>query len=553
MKIIAFDTEDNSKGKCFLYDFYDPEIHEHYTFKTQDDALDFVFTKTGYTFWACNLEYDLNNLFRDIHGLLHYCYAGSRLLSAELKEDKIKFYDTLNHWPMSVKKMGDRINLPKLEMKHTGSTRVSKKMIEYCRRDTEITGKFVRAMSQIYHKENIELKMTIASSTLAHFEENYLYKIEHNFTQEQIDFFHRGYYGGRTEIFHNKPVTGKIWYHDINSLYPSVMKDNLYPKLEGFYETTNPNLDLSGMAYVDVEAPTTLSIPYLPFKHEGKLVFPLGRFQSVYTYFELREAQNLGYKIHRVFRAIEFDQDFDPFSRFVAETYEKRRVAQSSKDELMQITFKNLLNYSYGKYAQKNESTKLIPLKDTTLKGGDVILGDLIFRKEKIKYPRYANCVWACYVTAYARHKLFKALTQVEKEGALLLYCDTDSVIYENPTSLIRDSKELGEFKTENNGEPFRYAHFKLPKLYVLKTLANSTTYKTKGVPSQHAEEYFTTERIKYKKPNKLRETLRRNLSPKRTNKLIPNFWETRQKEITGKYNKRIVLKNGSTKPLIMK
>ncbi len=77
--------------------------------------------------------------------------------------------------------------------------------------------------------------------------------------------------------------------------------------------------------------------------------------------------------------------------------------------------------------------------------------------------------------------------------------------------------------------------------------------YRAKGVPQRHAEEFFNTNKAKYERPNKLREVLRRNLSPKRTFKLIPNYWETHEKEIRSQYTKRTVLNSGETIPLIMK
>jgi len=133
----AFDTEDNSRGRAFLFNFYDLASERHYSFSDQLSALDFVCETPRRVYWACNLEYDLNNLFRGHYGMLHFIYAGSRLIVAELPGDRIKFLDTMNHWPMSVKKMGVYIGLPKLEMQHRGFTPRSaelKKAIRLCER-----------------------------------------------------------------------------------------------------------------------------------------------------------------------------------------------------------------------------------------------------------------------------------------------------------------------------------------------------------------------------------------------------------------------------------
>lgn len=116
----AFDTEDDSKGRPFLFNFYDVENGQHHTFTDQVEAMDLACSRPYARFWAVNLEYDIQNLFRDHMGLLKHCWAGSTLIFSELPEDRILFLNTMNHWNLSVKKMGLRIGLEKLEMKHGG-------------------------------------------------------------------------------------------------------------------------------------------------------------------------------------------------------------------------------------------------------------------------------------------------------------------------------------------------------------------------------------------------------------------------------------------------
>jgi len=446
----------------------------------------------------------------------------------------------------------------------------TEKLLHYCRRDTEIVGKFVKRMLEKYEEIGCEPKTTIAATTLNYFESHFYKKVTHGFSEEQIDFFHRGYYGGRTEIFHNAPIRGPIFYHDLNSLYPYCMKTGEFPVLETFYETTEPDLRLTGMADVEIEAPQDLSIPYLSCKSEGKLIFPLGKWRGVYTFFELKEAQELGYRIRRVYRAIEFPYSFNPFREFIEAIYAKRLQAQAENDELMSLVFKAFGNFAYGKYAQGNETVELVPLKQLKeIPDGSVIYDEnLVLVKRKKKYPRYANCVWACYVTAFARHRLYySGFEVVRSRGGDPIYCDTDSVFYRASDLCLGHSTDLGEFKLEG---VYSEAHFKLPKLYYLipytrrskwgqkfeeitsKKLPKTTTYKSKGVPKSASKRFFKKNKARFRRPNKLKETLRRNIAKKRKRLLIPNFWEIREKEISGKYTKRRVLRNGSTLPLIL-
>lgn len=545
----AFDTEDNSKGKAFLFNFYDVTNEKHHTFKSQAKALDFVCNLKKCTLWACNLEYDIINLFRDFYGLLHYSYAGSRLISCELKDDKILFLNTFNHWPMSVKKMGERINLPKFEMEHKGESKVTKQVVEYCRRDTEIVGRFVQTMYGTYESIGCRVKSTVASTTLDFFEKSFYPRVTHPFQRDEIDWFHSGYYGGRTEIFFNRPVTGKIHYSDVNSLYPYCLKKYEFPELYDSYEPKTPDFKTAGISELSLYCPQSMDIPYLPNRTTGKLLFPTGYIHGVYTHFEINEAIKLGYRVEHVDRTTQFTGVCRPFTEYVDTIYKKRLEAQESKDDLMQMSYKSLMNNLYGKFAQKNEITSLVPLSHRNMPlPGDVIFGDLVLRKTLGEYPRHANCVWSMYTTAFARHLLYRALIRVTKAGGLLLYCDTDSVVYESSKPILEDSRKLGKFKLEGL---YQYAHFKLPKLYCLRG-SNVEIYKSKGVPQIAAKEYFNAGRAQYRKPIKLRESLRRNLSPKRKHKLVANYWISTDKEISGKYDKRVVLNTGHTKPIYL-
>ena len=557
LNIWAFDTEDNGRGKPYLYNFYSVKFDRHYTFTEQTEALDFVCCLSNVDIWCCNLEYDVNNLFRDHYALCIYSYADSRLLSCKLdKGFNVKFYDTMNHWHMSVKDMGERIKLPKLEMKHTASVKVTKKKIEYCRRDTEIVARFVTSMDETYDSIGAKLKMTIGSTTMDLFERIYYKRMKNPFTMDQIDFFHSGYYGGRTEIFYTKPVKGPIFYHDVNSLYPYCLRNFDYPSLDVFYNTLKPKWELFGMADVAIVAPKGLNIPYLPARHDNKLTFPLGSWRGVYTYFEVREAKKLGYTVKKVYRAVEFPGTCAPFVEFVDDIYKARMKAKSKKDEMLTLSYKLLMNNLYGKFAQRNEVTKMLPLDGYDLKTGDVIFADLVLTKTKEEYTRYANCIWACYCTAYARHTLYQGLSSVQATpNAILLYCDTDSILYRtNGRQLFPDSGTLGQFKTETcpvcKKHYFDYAHFKQPKLYTLCCDCGKKSYKAKGVPSRVAKDFFKTGKASFRRPHKLRETLRRNLSPKNKRKLIPNFWDMHEKEMTTLYTKRKTCKNGTTKPI---
>lgn len=536
---MALDTEDDSRGNVYCINFYDGK--KHHTFMTQESALEWLTEQKGHIeIWCVNLGYDLNNLFKNYLEKLEIIYVGTRIISSRIVGAQVYFRDTLNHWKLSVAEIGKRLGIYKIRTR-------SFKNVEYCQRDTLITYKFVMEMKEKYEAIGCTLKATIGSTALEYYYNKFGDRPSQSeiLSTKEIEFIKKGYYGGRTEIFFGKPVSGNIQYFDINSLYPSVMRDFTYPRLDSRRWVKSPNFENEGMAEVTVQSSTDIRIPYLPCRSERSgLLFPIGKFRGVYTYYELRNAQELGYRINKVHKALEFDKKFRPFVQFIETLYEMRLQAQKNGDELLSDSAKLIMNNLYGKFGQGNEFTKLMPINDFKKYEG-VVYGNLILTKRKGNYPKHANGIWACYTTAYARDRLYRGLVEIESNGGLLIYCDTDSIIFESDRRIIKPSNQLGEFKLE--GE-FRYAHFKLPKLYCLIPRARGKwIYRAKGVRRNRASEFFRTGKAEFKRPNKLRECLRRNLNPKRLHKLVPNYWEMTKKETRKIYDKRFVQRSGHT------
>src|ERR1035437_7563 len=114
-----------------------------------------------------------------------------------------------------------------------------------------------------------------------------------------IDWMHEGYYGGRTEIFFNRPVRGNIYYIDVNSEYPAAMRDGLFPSLDNYYWVDTTDFTKEGMTEVTIECSKDMKYPYLPHRTK-KLIYPTGKWRAKYTNFQIREAVKLGYIVHEV-------------------------------------------------------------------------------------------------------------------------------------------------------------------------------------------------------------------------------------------------------------
>ena len=153
-KILALDAEDE------IINFFDGR--EHTTFSGRNMCLDaWIFLKKlpkNSEVWACNLEYDLVNVFGDWLGrICTLQYTSGGLIKATFRDRPgLVFRDTLRHWPVGVKAMGEIIGLPKID--------VAGKFIdiEYCRRDTEIVWRFVMAMIKKYDRLGLTVKSPVA-------------------------------------------------------------------------------------------------------------------------------------------------------------------------------------------------------------------------------------------------------------------------------------------------------------------------------------------------------------------------------------------------------
>ncbi len=267
----------------------------------------------------------------------------------------------------------------------------------------------------------------------------------------------------------------------------------------------------------------------------------------------------LGYIVHKVYDSIEFSNNERPFTDYIAHLYAERKKLKDEKgDPFLIEMYKDLMNHCYGKFAQGNTITKLYHIDNIEPEDGDQILdGQFILRNEIKDYPRHANCIWSAYITAYGHHRLYMdGIMKVHEAGGKNLYCDTDGLFYQAKKQLIPTNNDLGKFKFEKK---YDWAYFKGLKMYKLieytknnsgKITDKLETIKSKGVPKSVTIDYFSGKKVLYRKPMKLRETIRRNSSKLKQNVFKPNQWVETSKELSGKYDKRIVLKTGTTIPL---
>lgn len=543
---LALDTEDDSNGMVNIINFFDGQRHTTWV-RDAGEAVDafrlkawnWLYAQAPAHVWCCNTEYDLINLFGLWLGKMATLqYVSSGLLRASLRDRNITFFDTLRHWPMSVEQMGGFLGMSKVW--GPGDDRFS---VEHCRADTEIVWYFVAAMLQRYDELGLTVKATLPSMALQLFTKKFYRRPFTRLPQPLVERLRGGYYGGRVEVYRFGYVPGPIKHYDVNSLFPSVMVNGVFPDLSRYQLTSSPDWQREGMAELTMSVPRS-EYPPLPMRGVADMVYAYGTLRGMWCYPEVRQALADGAVIEAVHMAVEFNPMETPFRDYIHFCYGQRRQAKHALDDVL---WKLYMNSLYGKFGQRP--------------GLEMIYDDKAMKLQTDPSPA-ANVIWAAYVTCLARLKLLAFLRQC----SACYYTDTDSLF--TPDEMAT-SKELGDLKLEG---VYAGMEAKGNKMYAIDMTADDvaklpekerikfhegdrpgvfTRYKAKGVQraeikdgvlvADAARDFIRTGRAVFRKPIRFRESRRLLMQP--------NVWVEMEKKREAVYTKRIIHEDGTTEP----
>jgi hypothetical protein len=503
--------------------------------------------------FATNLGFDFFALFDDIrlYSKFELRMRNDRFIAIILhKENKksITFLDTFNFLKCSVADLGKIIKLdkgkkPSFLGKKPNDLYESMELEKYNLRDSEITYKFAEFLQDSFNHIGTNIKHTLPATSMSLFRNRYLkYHIKQP-KREIIKELYSGYYGGRNEAF-TRGLVKDMYYYDINSLYPYVMKSYQYPFINSLRLDEKPDISLlkyEGMSLCDISAPD-MRYPLLPHRYNDKLCFPIGEFSGYHTHAELRKAISLGYDI-RLLKTYYCIETFNPFADFVDDLFKKRIEHQKINSPLHHI-YKLCSNSLYGKFGQKIEIGEVLFLKDKESysrfvnychenaerqKNNLPLRYKITSPHEKIKktlgknsldetklyyivdleneeYSSFINPMIAAYITSYARLELYSLIEKAKE----IYYVDTDSIMTPNE---METNKELGGLKKEIYSTEGIIVK---PKFYYLKSDTKEFV-KSKGLSNLKTFMEFNnillTKHFKYSKMAKFRESLKRKLS----------------------------------------
>ena len=322
------------------------------------------------------------------------------------------------------------------------------------------------------------------------------------------ELIRKSYTGGAVDVYipHNKD-NETLYDYDVNSLYPSVMKDNLMPvgkpvPFIGEIRAIEPNA--FGFFYCEIISPNNLEHPILQRRIRTpnglRTIAGLGSWNGWIFSAEMVNAIKYGYTF-KIIKGYEFKQA-DIFSKYINKMYNLR--LQYPKGDAMNLIAKLLMNSLHGKFGMKTELTKVEILDNNQDKVNKYLnkfnsnIMDLINLEDKIVliyntnkfipsddnevfhddvfHALDVNVAIASAITAYARIKM----SQFKNNPNFKLYnSDTDNIVINKPLPESMVGNELGQMKLEH---VISKAVFLAPKLYGLVEVNGNEIIKAKGL-----------------------------------------------------------------------
>lgn len=304
-------------------------------------------------------------------------------------------------------------------------------------------------------------------------------------------FTRSAYYGGRVEVFREEfdiKETGKpLSYGDVNSMYPWAML-SVMPCDLSFVRTGKVDIERShelgylGFIECKVRIPENCYLPPLPVRHNGKLIFPTGVFNGVWTSAEISLLRRIGGHIISFGRSAWF-RGREVFADFVVDQYRRRNKLDANYSMGRDLTAKLFLNSLYGKMGMNAERETLWfhpteeDLASHTLRSvSEPQFG--MFSEIVVSQPQYVIPHIAAWVTSTARARLWTLMQDFLDAGHLIYYCDTDSII---TSGEVGNSSKLGDLKLVGKVKRFLAV---APKMYYCIFVDDSEYVKAKGFSS---------------------------------------------------------------------
>jgi len=424
---------------------------EWYKFNTGFDfwawVVEHVYNQTK-TYIFCHngsFDYIITQMLQNLPELgyrLNFAVIESPPLFFKYKSDKrtLICLDTLNFFRMPLRSIGKIIGLNKLQIPSDWNDEAIADA--YCKRDVEIIYKAMLSWFDFIEEHDLGgFAPTLAGQSMRAYRHRFMtHPLKVSTYTDEVSLSRSCYYGGRTETYRIGGIYGDLYCVDVHSMYPSVMRNEMYPTQCIGY-TKHCDLDklkrwLKKYCVCAKVRLNTIKNAY-PYKQNGKLIFPIGNFVTYLSTPELIYAIEQG-DIVKIYEAAVYERA-NIFREFVDYFYNLRLKYKKEGQIEQQWRVKIILNSLYGKFGQKGI------VYDTYEQTDDLSVKQYVIihapTGKRFKYRQFGGLVQvqkdevesresipsiAAHVTAYARMKLYKAIQLAGPDN--VYYCDTDSL-----------------------------------------------------------------------------------------------------------------------------
>lgn len=352
--------------------------------------------------------------------------------------------------PVALGQGGSKLDIDYRKMEKENRENNREEILTYLKQDCVALYDLCIAFKEKYNN----WYLTLASASFSRIKSRY--KLEKT-TLFYDDIYRKYYFGGRCQAFDSGEIKGEIEVYDVNSMYPFAMANYTHPiskhswiddhiREETFFVTWQ------GKNYGAV--PSRLKNGEINFDIEEGIFHT-----SIHEY-----KVALKYNLIEVEKVIETHNWLDSttfFDHIDQCRYDKETAPKESKQYLLA---KLDMNSGYGKFAQDSRKYKNFEFVDLDCDCDDenasVVEGDnfkLICRPDDSEEKFFNNVATAASITGASRAMMLEGIMEFVIAGAIVLYCDTDSIICIKPLREVKNLKFhhslLGAWDKEKTGD----------------------------------------------------------------------------------------------------
>lgn len=390
------------------------------------------------------------------------------------RQGTLKLVDTGNYWPTALAKVGERVQLPKMQMPAWDAPH--EEWDTYCQRDVDVCrfavcdliGRWIAEDSGVF-------QLTAPALAMHHFKHTCKWRAKDgqavNIVLEDDSparACERGaFLGPRIEPFYVGELAGPAYHVDANTLYPFVMREQLFPRARvrrciAVEPDRLANLMEGYGAVADVKIATGPDADTYPVKCDGIQVHACGTFWTTLCGPELKRALVRGH-VDQVGECHLYS--LAPLFREWSDYWLERLLRARAKGDEGEAEFIKLVLTSLpGKFGQKGEwwvdAPERAPRKSwgmtfrlDTVKGTQVqyrYVAGHTQKKTPGQEPANAFPAISAYVTAHGREYMRNVMLQLPPES--LLYLGADAIICTQP-----GFRRLGELDVLHPSEPGKF------------------------------------------------------------------------------------------------